>query len=827
MRHLSHLIAIASISVLLVVSATPSVLGQNKTPALPDTAKWAERYQLIRKLASEEALRSEEKYKLGRISIHQQELLAEIKATLQSAKRYLKTGLDTNLVKKELQQTREHLAVSKEGVFFNTGSIQTQRNLAASSAVLNELLTRLTATESRLDKEADDLIHFRDVIDSLSSDTTLYSFPGDSVKLVKYLKKMQIVAKEISPADSAIDRAYNSIQELQNQIEITAFDLRSSLEEMEHYQAGLFSNIFQRELPNIWDPPLKYPSLKEIIRFSVNKEQLALRFYVQDNFRKFILMLVVFLLITYFIFILKSELKKAGKYHPEKNEQLFLRYPLPAASIITISVYQFLFWDPPFIFSFCIWTVSAIFLAVILKRFITPFWMQFWLLMIGLFCLASFDNMILQVSRSERIFLLSIAGAGTLYGSYLLTSKHKAALREKYILYFIGFMVACETGSFFLNCYGRFNIAKSLLVAGFSGLIIAIVFLWTIRFMNSSLKLVAEVYTRPDKKLFYINFNKVGDRAPGFFYVLLIAGWFILVGRNFYGFRHLAEIVQNFIDAERTIGDYSFSIKGGFLFLLIFAISLLLSKIISYFTADHEAHHPANQNRKVGLGSWILLIRILIISFGVFLAFAASGIPLDKLTIILGALSVGIGLGLQTLVSNLVSGLIIAFEKPVNVGDLIEMGGQTGTMKSIGFRSSVIAMADGAHVVVPNGDLLQEHITNWTLGKNIKRLKLTVTVAYGTDLKAAVALIRQLLQDNQQILSYPAAAVSPVAFKDSGIDLEILFWVGALAKAHEARGELMEAICGAFGAAGIEIPFPQQEIRIKNLPGENNPPATN
>jgi small-conductance mechanosensitive channel len=141
-------------------------------------------------------------------------------------------------------------------------------------------------------------------------------------------------------------------------------------------------------------------------------------------------------------------------------------------------------------------------------------------------------------------------------------------------------------------------------------------------------------------------------------------------------------------------------------------------------------------------------------------------------------------------------------------------------MKSIGFRSSVIAMSDGAHVVVPNSDLLQEHITNWTLGKNIKRLKLTVSVAYGTDLKAAVTIIQQLLQDNEHILSYPAAAVSPAAFQDSGIEIELLFWVGSLAKAHEVRGAVMEAICGAFAAAGIAIPFPQQEILIKNLPGE-------
>ena len=87
------------------------------------------------------------------------------------------------------------------------------------------------------------------------------------------------------------------------------------------------------------------------------------------------------------------------------------------------------------------------------------------------------------------------------------------------------------------------------------------------------------------------------------------------------------------------------------------------------------------------------------------LAFAAAGIPMDRLAIILGALSVGIGFGLQSLINNLVSGLILAFEKPINVGDVVEFGGQSGTMKSIGFRSSIITTWDGADVIIPNGNL--------------------------------------------------------------------------------------------------------------------------
>lgn len=106
----------------------------------------------------------------------------------------------------------------------------------------------------------------------------------------------------------------------------------------------------------------------------------------------------------------------------------------------------------------------------------------------------------------------------------------------------------------------------------------------------------------------------------------------------------------------------------------------------------------------------MLLVRITIITVGVLLAFVSAGIPMDRFAIILGALSVGIGFGLQTLINNLVSGVIIAFEKPINVGDIVEITGQTGRMKSIGIRSSVVTTWDGADVIIPNGDLLNQHL---------------------------------------------------------------------------------------------------------------------
>ena len=310
------------------------------------------------------------------------------------------------------------------------------------------------------------------------------------------------------------------------------------------------------------------------------------------------------------------------------------------------------------------------------------------------------------------------------------------------------------------------------------------------------------------------------------FYVLLVVGWFILFSRNFYVFKLVTEPLKNFFVAERTIGDYTFTINSILIFFLIMGLTFLTSKTVSFLA---YGKHPVSgtgagqKNRKAGVGSWILLIRISIISIGLFLGLAATGIPLDRLTIVLGALGVGIGLGLQTLVNNLVSGLIIAFEKPVNVGDLVEVGGQAGTMKSIGFRSSVISNYDGADVVMPNGDLLNAHLVNWTLGGNRRRVEIIVGVAYGTDLESTKKLLSDLLNNEERILKFPAPVVLVKEFNTSSIDMQLFFWVRNINELTAVRSDINSAIDISFKKNGIEIPFPQQDLYIRSFTADNPP----
>ncbi|OJZ00135.1 mechanosensitive ion channel domain-containing protein [Sphingobacterium sp. 40-24] len=448
--------------------------------------------------------------------------------------------------------------------------------------------------------------------------------------------------------------------------------------------------------------------------------------------------------------------------------------------------------------------------------------MKVWLSILTLFIFAGLDNLVLQPSRLERWLILVIAALACLVGLLALCNKKRRdEIKERWILFPIAFMVFLEFASIILNLFGRFNLSKVLLVAGLTNAVVFILFLWVIRLVNEGLQLASSVYQKQERRLFYINYNKVGKRAPAFFYAVLIVGWFVLFGRNFYEFRFLADPLRDFLETGHRLGNYQFSVNNLLVFLFIMVCATVLSKIVSYFAADSqwEKKEGAAQN-KFRLGSWILLVRITIIVIGFFLAFSALGIPVQQIGIILGALGVGIGFGLQTLVNNLVSGLIIAFEKPVNVDDLIEIGGRSGKVKSIGFRSSVIATAEGADLIMPNGDLLNAHVMNWSQGGAKKRLCIRLEVKYGVDLERVTQLLKKIMDEDEQILSSGGTAVQFAQVTSQAVVVELYFWVRISKDGGSVKSGLLTKIYNAFADEGVDMALPIQQVILNQTNSE-------
>ncbi len=207
----------------------------------------------------------------------------------------------------------------------------------------------------------------------------------------------------------------------------------------------------------------------------------------------------------------------------------------------------------------------------------------------------------------------------------------------------------------------------------------------------------------------------------------------------------------------------------------------------------------------------------LVLVVGIFVVLQNTGIRLEALTIFAGAVGVGIGFGLQNITSNFISGLVILAERPIAIGDRVEVAGVTGQVQKIRARSTVVVTNDNITTIVPNQKFIDSPVTNWTYGDKRVRFRIPVGVAYGSD----VELVRQKLievgKEDPHTLEDPAPSVFFVEFGDSSLNFELVAWSDEMShRPARYRSDLNFAIHRKLQEAGIEIPFPQRDLNIRS-----------
>lgn len=229
------------------------------------------------------------------------------------------------------------------------------------------------------------------------------------------------------------------------------------------------------------------------------------------------------------------------------------------------------------------------------------------------------------------------------------------------------------------------------------------------------------------------------------------------------------------------------------------------------------------QNSLVTLFGYVGLV------FAAAMALSIAGVDLSNLALIAGALSVGIGFGLQSVVNNFVSGLILLFERPIKVGDWIITPSGEGIVKKISVRSTEIETFDRSSIIVPNSELVAQTVTNWTHKNNMGRVRIPVGVAYGADPERVRDILMKCADENPLVVRYPEPFVSWEGFGASSLDFELRCFLSDIGRGLQVRTELRYAIFKAFKENGIEIPFPQQDIHVRSWPEKHIPepsPAT-
>lgn len=275
-------------------------------------------------------------------------------------------------------------------------------------------------------------------------------------------------------------------------------------------------------------------------------------------------------------------------------------------------------------------------------------------------------------------------------------------------------------------------------------------------------------------------------------------------------------------DMRNWLFDALFGLKiGGFTISLVNIASAMATVVIIIVitrfvqrTMDRRIFEPARMESGLR-NTFRTLIGYLGLIFGIMAAIGTLGFPLANLAIVAGALSVGIGFGLTSIINNFVSGLILLFERPIKVGDWIVTSAGEGIVKRISVRSTEIETFDWASVIIPNSELIAAPVTNWTHKNRYTRLIIPVGVSYDSDPEAVSAILLAEAKANRRTLSFPVPVIYFAGFGDSSLDFEMRIFINNVDDRIPVQNELRIAIFKAFAEAGIEIPFPQRDLHVR------------
>jgi potassium efflux system protein len=293
-----------------------------------------------------------------------------------------------------------------------------------------------------------------------------------------------------------------------------------------------------------------------------------------------------------------------------------------------------------------------------------------------------------------------------------------------------------------------------------------------------------------------------------FLWATIVLGQLALLGPVMAGVRRM-------LAAAVTVGALSVSVGDVMAFALTIWLSYLLAHLVD-FVLREDVFTRVQTGRGVPYAI-SGLVRYTMIFLGFFVGLSAAGFELSKLTVILGGLGVGVGFGLQNVVSNFVSGLILLFERPIQVGDVVQLSGVWGSIRSIGIRASAIRRFDGADVIVPNEALITGEVTNWTYADKRRRMEIDVGVEYGTPARRVIDLLVEVAKANPKVITDPEPRAYFTEFGDSSLDFTLRFWVEDFNDGYSTKSDISVAVQEALAQAGIGVPFPQRDLHLVSV----------
>lgn len=736
----------------------------------------------------------------------------------------LKRGYDTTRIADKLPLIDSSLHVIK-GNIAALGSTPNVHDLYTNKVMLVQLRRILKMWQDDLFRHYDELVTINDTLQQVRKDTSMRVVPAEDELREFYVSQLTSLVLKFRQIDKANKQALLQMGLLQNQVAMRYIAVTNLLGDMEFALDNYSQRMFNKDYTYLWQPKKQAnePTFLTVLRNSLSKNLRVLVIFFSVQWP---VLIIWVLLGGVFAFWSYNNIRRVRQNHPPTEAEAILQhsrtlYRFPAASMLVFifTVSGLVSVQYPVLYIQLNWVITISSLSYIIWHSVPRHIFRHWACLVALLFLYFLNNLAIQATNAEQWGLFIAAILSIILGLRLLRITRQSTLAlPKHSRSVIILFIIMSAFSLLLAFSGRITAAKIIGATAGISITMAVNLVLFVDLLMEGIYLQVEANKSSSSFISFIDYQNIQSRLKVLLYLFATIAWLMLIARNLYIFDNIYEAISTFLETERKIGNTSFTFSSVIIFLLVIWISTVIAQVIAYMFGDSgQSAIPGKKNK---LGSAMLLVRLAVLALGILLAFAASGIPMDKLAIVIGALGVGIGFGLQNVVNNLVSGVILAFEKPIEVGDVIEMGTRSGVVKEIGIRSSKISAYDGSEVIVPNGDLISQQLINWTLSNRTRRVELIIGVDYGSDVKKVTELLRQAVAGREGVMENPEPLVFLFQFGDNSINFRIFFWLNDLAMAGQLQHDVLMTIYENLQKEGIGIPHPQRDLHIRSVDPE-------
>lgn len=716
-----------------------------------------------------------------------------------------KNGYGTEQIKTDLAGVRNNIAPIKTDLNTHSRVIE-PKNLISYNLILKNSEKKLAGWQASLSKSSNDLQRMSKEVLDLSKDSLLTVNTNDTTAKTFYVKQLVDINLKLQEAGRTTTANLDTVNRLLADVSAVSMEIADLHNNIDERLETSGKSALRKETPYIWSAPKEKSeeNIGTVLASSYIGQNKILNYFINstwDNRSLLLLFGITFFLWIYLNFrkIKKPELRdKVG----ETNFRYIKPIPILASIIVLLNLTPLFEPDSPALYIEIIVFAMLIALAIEFWHKIPSQQFGYWIFIVVLYVVMVISTAAVHAAVLMRLWLMLLNIASMYIGVQFYKKVKTVNVGEKFVRPVLIIYLLFNFLSIVLNALGRISLAKIYSITAIVGLVQIIGLAVFIQIFTDALELQIKISACNGGLFSRLNISKTRASFKRALSVVAVILWLLVFLINLSIAGGVFSFVHQLLIKPRTFGSVTFTLSNVLFFAVILYISNVLQKNVGILFGEKSVAFTNEVEHK---SSQLTLIRLVIALIGVLLAVTASGIPLDKLTVVLGALSVGIGLGMQNIVNNFVSGIILIFEKPFQIGDYIELADKKGKIQDIGIRASRMLTQQGSEVIIPNGDLLSNRLVNWTQNTAYVKSEILFKVNIATDISLITKIIQEEIAKSTDTVKNIPSEVLINSLAADAIELRLLVWINSIYIESKFKSQLFATLIKRFTDAQIKL----------------------